>query len=178
MPILALRRSVPCSTSSMLESTSATRFLISSDRFLTSSATTANPFPCSPALAASMEALSERILVWSAIETIFPIHPLISFNDFWNSSNVFCISSKCVSTKRELSFSCLIPPCAWTTDWEILSFTVANCPDTVLILENVSPNPSSVYLKFSDSFNTLPKDLLTMLSSHKEETSPWTSSRW
>jgi hypothetical protein len=38
----------------------------------TSSATTANPRPCSPALAASMAALSARRLVWSAISSITP----------------------------------------------------------------------------------------------------------
>ena len=42
-----------------------------------SSATTENPFPFSPALAASMDALRERIFVWSAIDTIFPIQPFI-----------------------------------------------------------------------------------------------------
>ena len=36
-------------------------------RFLTSCATTANPFPASPAVAASTAALSERIFVWNAI---------------------------------------------------------------------------------------------------------------
>ena len=38
-------------------------------RFLTSSATTAKPLPCWPALAASTAALSARILVWKAISS-------------------------------------------------------------------------------------------------------------
>ncbi len=42
----------------------------SSANFLISSATTANPLPCSPALAASIEALSASRFVWSAIELI------------------------------------------------------------------------------------------------------------
>ena len=162
--MLLLRRSVPCSTSSMLESTSAASPLISSDSFFTSSATTAKPFPLSPALAASMEAFRERILVWSAMETILPIHPLIFFNDCWNSSNVFCISPKWVSTVMELYFNSSISPWAWATDWEIFSFTEANWPDTSLILEKVWPNPSNVSLKLSDSLITSLKDFLTMLS--------------
>ena len=39
-------------------------------RLLTSSATTANPFPASPALAASTAAFRARILVWNAISSI------------------------------------------------------------------------------------------------------------
>lgn len=41
-------------------------------RLRTSSATTAKPFPASPALAASMEALSARIFVWNAISPMVP----------------------------------------------------------------------------------------------------------
>jgi len=37
---------------------------------LTSFATTAKPFPCSPALAASMEAFNDKRFVWSAIPVI------------------------------------------------------------------------------------------------------------
>ena len=48
-------------------------------RFLTSSATTANPLPALPALAASTAAFSARIFVWNAISSIvlmiFPISP-------------------------------------------------------------------------------------------------------
>ena len=43
----------------------------------TSSATTAKPFPRSPALAASMEAFRARMLVWSAIVAILLVHALI-----------------------------------------------------------------------------------------------------
>ena len=59
-------------------------FLVSSARSLTSVATTAKPFPCSPALAASMEAFSARRLVWLAIPAtlsiILPISPISSIS--------------------------------------------------------------------------------------------------
>ena len=44
---------------------------------LTSSATTANPRPCSPARAASMEAFSARRFVWSAMSEITEMIPPI-----------------------------------------------------------------------------------------------------
>ena len=48
-------------------------------RLRTSSATTANPFPAAPALAASTAAFKARILVWKAMSSmvliIFPISP-------------------------------------------------------------------------------------------------------
>ncbi len=47
---------------------------VSSARLLICSATTANPLPASPALAASMEALSASMLVWAEMELI----PLIT----------------------------------------------------------------------------------------------------
>jgi len=57
-----------------LEFASSTKFLISlaasallEARFLTSCATTANPFPASPAVAASTAAFKDRIFVWNAI---------------------------------------------------------------------------------------------------------------
>ena len=46
-------------------------------RFLTSSATTANPLPDSPALAASIAALSESKLVCSAIPLMTEVNPSI-----------------------------------------------------------------------------------------------------
>nr|WP_272503475.1 hypothetical protein [Brachyspira hyodysenteriae] len=42
-------------------------------KFLTSAATTANPLPCSPARAASTEALRASILVWNAISSIIQL---------------------------------------------------------------------------------------------------------
>ena len=52
--------------------------LVISASFLISSATTANPFPCSPALAASMAAFKARRLVWLAILLIILVILLIS----------------------------------------------------------------------------------------------------
>src|SRR5882762_7344620 len=46
-------------------------------RARTSPATTANPRPCSPARAASTAALSARMLVWNAIESMTPMMWLI-----------------------------------------------------------------------------------------------------
>ena len=47
-----------------------------------SSATTANPLPFSPALAASIDALSERRLVWLAISAIMSVALRISSADW------------------------------------------------------------------------------------------------
>ena len=51
-------------------------------RFLTSSATTAKPFPASPALAASTAALSERMFVWNAISSIVLTIFLVSLENW------------------------------------------------------------------------------------------------
>ena len=57
-------------------------------RFLTSSATTANPFPASPALAASTAALSASIFVWNEISSI----ALIIFSISPDVSPISCIA--------------------------------------------------------------------------------------
>ena len=60
-------------------------FSAPSARFRTSSATTANPRPCSPARAASIAAFRARRLVWSAIPaTVFTTWPISSA---WRSSS-------------------------------------------------------------------------------------------
>jgi len=65
----------------LIEFTSSTIFTVeafdSSASFLISSATTLKPFPASPALAASIAALSARRLVCSVIEDIICVIPLI-----------------------------------------------------------------------------------------------------
>ena len=48
--------------------------------FLTSSATTANPLPCSPALADSIAAFNARRLVWDEISLIRFTIPSISLD--------------------------------------------------------------------------------------------------
>ncbi len=91
--------SEPCSAFSILVAISSdvsfADFWLLAARFLTSSATTAKPFPCSPALAASTAALSARILVWNAISSI----TLIIFDILFDASfislidfNIFPIS--------------------------------------------------------------------------------------
>ncbi|MPM93484.1 hypothetical protein SDC9_140621 [bioreactor metagenome] len=73
--------------------------------FRTSSATTANPLPCSPALAASIAALRASKLVWSAIPVmnciIFPI-----LSELVESSVILCWT---VSVPSLILFIC------WTT---------------------------------------------------------------
>ncbi len=65
---------VPFSTASIEFSINVDVFFAASAdfaaRFLTSSATTANPLPASPALAASTAAFNANILVWNAISSI------------------------------------------------------------------------------------------------------------
>ena len=72
---------VPFSTKLIERSIKVEVFLLASAlleaKFLTSSATTANPFPAVPARAASTAAFKAKILVWEAISyivlIIFPI---------------------------------------------------------------------------------------------------------
>ena len=72
--MLLLRSPARVSTSHTPVSTSPASCLISLASSFTWAATTAKPFPSTPARAASMEALMARMLVWSAMETIFPMH--------------------------------------------------------------------------------------------------------
>ena len=63
---------------------------------LISSATTANPLPLCPALAASMEALRDRRLVWEAISSMVLAMPEISLETsviFDMASTTSCILS-------------------------------------------------------------------------------------
>ena len=111
--------------------------MVFSASFLTSSATTAKPLPASPALAASMAALSASRLVWSAISLIVPImSPIpwawvsISFMSFI-SSLAFCWT--CFITSKDL-----------VTDLE---------PSSVIFF--VSSAPSAVWAAFLDTSNTV-----------------------
>ena len=126
---------VPFSTALRELSISAAVFLDASAlllaRFLTSSATTANPFPASPALAASTAAFSARMLVWNAMSSmvlmIFPIsleRSLISPM----ADSISCIlrllsaASFPTSLARSLAFCALS---AFCFTWEDISLTVA-----------------------------------------------------
>jgi hypothetical protein len=90
-------------------------------RFFTSSATTANPFPASPARAASTAAFSAKRLVWKAISSIVLIILLVSSDDFNIDSiavfifaiAVFPSSTACTAKSANLSpdfaLSALLP---------------------------------------------------------------------
>jgi hypothetical protein len=101
--------------------------LLSSASFLISSATTAKPLPDSPALAASIAALSARRLVCSAIELIFP-----------TTSPIFCDLTSTSFTASTVSL-------AWSLAWLIL-FTM------VLMLPNPFFEASNTITEFSDRF--------------------------
>lgn len=58
----------------------STAIFVCSESFWISSATTANSFPCSPALAASIVAFNANIFVWLEICVIVSIIPIISLD--------------------------------------------------------------------------------------------------
>ena len=68
--------------------------LVCSDNFLTSSATTAKPLPCSPARAASMLALSASKFVSSEILSIVSIIPLTLSETSLNDFNITSVSDE------------------------------------------------------------------------------------
>lgn len=76
--------------------------------FLISEATTAKPFPASPALAASMEAFKERSTVCSAMLSIVVTILLIDF-DFFAKSKIESVISFVISV-----VSCSFSPSAST----------------------------------------------------------------
>ena len=102
---------VSCINSSIISSISSANLPDSSASFLISSATTENPLPASPALAASMAALRANRLVCPAI---FPIISL-ALSILFALSLVFKITL-CMSSVA-LLFSCVLP---------IRSFNVSN----------------------------------------------------
>ena len=73
---------------------------------LISLATTANPFPLSPALAASIEAFSAKRLVSSAIDVIISVSSAFLASQIFNSYSRTFLSS----AKRILSCSSLMKP--------------------------------------------------------------------
>ena len=77
-------------------------------RLLTSSATTAKPFPASPALAASTAAFSARMLVWKAMSSMVLMILEIFSEDLLISCMAVMVS--CICTLPRLTSSI-----AWTT---------------------------------------------------------------
>ena len=92
-------------------SISPSDFWVLSASFLTSSATTANPLPCSPALAASIAALRASRFVWSAISLMIVMMFLISSLCHYNISvfwEMAFIELDICSTAAALSCSYLL----------------------------------------------------------------------
>ncbi len=88
-------------------SISLVALVVLSANFLTSSATTANPLPASPALAASIAALRAKRLVWSAISLItVNISPICEEL----SKSLLIVSYKCVVFVLISSIVFLISP--------------------------------------------------------------------
>ncbi|CAM3513725.1 hypothetical protein ACAN107058_07830 [Paracidovorax anthurii] len=101
----------------------------------TSLATTAKPRPCSPARAASTAALSARILVWKAMESITPMMSEILSEE----AAISCI----VSTTRPT----MVPPCsaacaARAASW-LASRAVSELVLTVLLSSSIEAAVSS-----------------------------------
>src|SRR3989338_304790 len=82
-----------------------------SANFLTSSATTAKPLPASPALAASMAALSARRLAWSAIEVMVSVISPMAW-DFSPKPWMTLAVSTTVSVSRVI-----LSTAAWAVLW-------------------------------------------------------------
>ena len=119
-----------------------------------------------------------RMLVWSAMETIFFMHCLIVPISPCSSAKVLPISPKLPSTSWETSFKAATSDWAWATDWDISVLTLENSLATWLMLEKCSPKSSSFVWKTTASVRTPSKAFPTMLSSKRESTSFFTSSCW
>ncbi|MPN23503.1 hypothetical protein SDC9_170891 [bioreactor metagenome] len=118
-------------------------------RLLTSSATTAKPFPCCPALAASTAALSARIFVWKAISSITLMILPIFWEDVLISSIARSISDICsLPTSASVwifSANCLVFSafCAFCVVCEVISSIDADNSSTELAC-SVAPWESAV----------------------------------
>ena len=87
-----------------------------------SSATTANPLPASPALAASIEALSARRLVWAAILLIPSTFSLTLLTAILVSVIVWLISATALSIMLMLTDNCSRAP---ADSWEAVLISAA-----------------------------------------------------
>ena len=96
------------------------------------SATTAKPLPASPALAASMEALSASRFVWFVIFSIVPVSCFTISNSWLKSCKTFSSSVESSDMVREV-FTRLFKSSALTLAWDSdfsTSFTISPIRDT------------------------------------------------
>ena len=106
-------------------------------RLRISSATTANPLPASPALAASMLAFKASRLVWEEILVIVPVSSFTSSNSWRNSVRIFSSSEESSamvfvvfttsSSSDELASECLTDSLIRPTISSIRSATFLTC---------------------------------------------------
>ena len=102
-------------------------------KFRISSATTANPFPASPALAASIDAFNASRFVWELMDSMVLTSVFTRSNSFWNSERIvstssdsFAISivvSATLDNSPELSF-------AWSAD-SFIRVTICSIRDAM-----------------------------------------------
>ena len=109
----------------------------SSASFLTSSATTANPLPASPALAASMAAFRARRLVWSAIFVMVSTKEDMDLTESPSCS----ISEELLRDIRSAVATSSISPDIWEADLSALSEVRAaiSAPSVVLSATDTAP---------------------------------------
>ena len=128
-----------------------------------SSATTANPLPASPALAASMDAFKASRFVWDVIPVIIPVSALTFSNSSLKSFKIlstsadnsaisvvdFTTSSSCA----ELVLACATEPSVKVTTSEIRPATLLTCISMVLVIsrEELVLSESTILLAVSPS---------------------------
>ena len=121
-------------------------------------ATTANPFPASPALAASIEAFKAKRLVLLEIPSIVPVSVLTFWNSSLNSLRTFSTSAEStaillvVSTtstsSSELVFACSTDASIKATTCSIRSATSDTCISIAVVI-----SMEDMVLSFKTSFS-------------------------
>src|SRR6185312_10161374 len=162
-------------------------------RLRTSPATTAKPRPCSPARAASTAALSARMLVWKAIESITPMMSAMRRELSWMPSMVFTTWST-ASPPRWATFAApaasslaVAALCAfWLTVAVISSMEAAvssRFEACSSVREDRSLLPAAIWPEATVTFSAASRTPFTMsarevfISASERSTSPSSSSR-